>query len=229
MRRKTWFTLIELLVVIAIIAILAAMLLPALAKAKEKAMQASCMSNLKQIGLANKMYAGDYQDRVPYARTQCWGDDANPALNDRVSVVAKVYAYVNDAKVFDCPSGQFTLCGSGGSIPHHNIPTAVAEGRLPNPFTLRYGFVEDACVNGRKETAYRTPSTTVQTGDSSGYIGQNRLASAEQCPNNWGWCGGTTLVPKDATRHSGGSNVQFLDGHVQLVGAQQCLALNIGP
>ena len=62
---KNGFTLIELLVVIAIIAILAAMLLPALSKAREKARQAACMSNLKQIGVAFYMYTGDYDDILP--------------------------------------------------------------------------------------------------------------------------------------------------------------------
>src|SRR6266511_5057775 len=77
MYRQKGFTLIELLVVIAVIAILAALLFPVFAQAREKARQAACFSNLKQIGLALNLYLQDYDEHLPsccgVARANTWG------------------------------------------------------------------------------------------------------------------------------------------------------------
>jgi len=97
--RRQGFTLIELLVVIAIIAILAAILFPVFAKAREKARQSSCLSNTKQLGLACLQYAQDYDEMLPWHCRYTGGADA--AGNDWQGQIAP---YCKSVQIFKCPS-----------------------------------------------------------------------------------------------------------------------------
>ena len=135
--RRNGFTLIELLVVIAIIAILAAILFPVFAQAREKARQASCQSNLKQIGLALKMYVQDYDETWPngsiygfsYGQTGDIGQNFTyPGWVSNVLI-----PYTKNQQIYRCPSLQ----GSGFYDPF-NGGTATTNG--PNQTSYAYNY-----------------------------------------------------------------------------------------
>src|SRR5215472_767833 len=96
--KRNGFTLIELLIVIAIIAILAAILFPVFAQVREKARQTACLSNLRQIGMATRMYMQDYDDRFPQTKrtsAQPQIEDADGSIEepDNGSIFAKILSY----------------------------------------------------------------------------------------------------------------------------------------
>ena len=105
--RKHGFTLIELLVVIAIIAILAAILFPVFARAREKARQASCQSNVKQMMLGILMYAQDYDARFPRHSVGYHG---------WAGWTAQIYSYIKNDQLYRCPSADTGTFGTPLSL-----------------------------------------------------------------------------------------------------------------
>jgi len=128
MKARKGFTLIELLVVIAIIAILAAILFPVFARAREKARQASCLSNTKQIGLGIAMYTSDYDERIPAIYNAMYNSWDNRACG----WYDVLQPYTKNEQMFICPSDSYTYTGYRSGMPH-------ASGFYGRQMTASYG------------------------------------------------------------------------------------------
>jgi prepilin-type N-terminal cleavage/methylation domain-containing protein/prepilin-type processing-associated H-X9-DG protein len=122
-KKAMGFTLIELLVVIAIIAILAAILFPVFAKAREKARQTSCESNLNQIGKALLQYVQDNNEALPAA---FYGPDGGPSdpTTGRYKWMDAVYPYVKSTQVYSCPDDSGMDGGTGKYVPFTQLTAA---------------------------------------------------------------------------------------------------------
>lgn len=190
------FTLIELLVVIAIIAILAAILFPVFARAREKARQASCSSNLKQIALAGLMYCQDYDEKFPNP-VLCGGGGpitgcfvAHEYCGDRGAVLQP---YIKNRQVWECPSSRDCRRTSYGWNRSLDGWGATKLGTIQKPAeTVMF-------ADHRTNVTYR-------------WCG-GWLASNEGC------CGGQGNDPVYPhwmdPAHNEGSNIALCDGHVK--------------
>lgn len=236
-RTQRAFTLIELLVVIAIIAVLAAILFPVFAQARESARQTTCLSNLKQIGTATMMYLQDYDEtflpvggtsekpwiagKTPDQMTRTTTDPNTGASSEKVvnGWSLNLLPYIKSRDIFQCPSMEKTFSGSNECAPFNGQ-------RMTNHYAYNYWLGADDTypfgdyynVGG---TIFGAPISQAALAQPANVITHFHSGSVPPYGASWGCVYVTIEMPdfynkiRPRLRHKTGDNLAFADGHAK--------------
>jgi prepilin-type N-terminal cleavage/methylation domain-containing protein/prepilin-type processing-associated H-X9-DG protein len=203
-RTAPGFTLIELLVVIAIIAILASILFPVFARAREKARQTSCLSNVKQLTLAIDMYAQDNDETLIPSRQ--WSG-AVPSGGNPYIWPAYLAPYVKNTQIFSCPSTREGWYAQDWAN-RGRLPIGINRNAEDTSTNLAYPLAQFTDPAATIVLADSTPGDTgTGSGGARGFQVQNDRAPDSQSAIS--------------SRHNGGCNVGLLDGHAKWFAASR--------
>jgi len=240
MQKRKAFTLIELLVVIAIIALLMGILMPALQRVKKQAQTIVCRNNMKNYGIAGRMYLDDHDGSFPYSfswlykdgGTGCRWHDKSKNLNQNPDLAGPMWPYLKDKDIHLCPT--FNVVAKIMGCPRCNGVTIPLEpqysycmnsylngdawGAVPSQFRTNMEKIrkESQVVNPSRVFFFSEENTRSIPGLSGAGINDNNLRSTPPCNTD---CFATYHNPPGGDLEKGTANAVFVDSHVEVVSA----------